>query len=153
MRCATCDTPMNDYDRFCSRCGQRTGGRVPEAPPPVPVQQPRAAPLPADDLRAALDTRHELGERMEPEVVESFLGRIEHSIVARVDARVEQRLRALPGLRNDGGAQRLAIVSMALGIPLSGIGGGIAQLPGLLCVWAGIGVVNLAYNLGGKRHG
>lgn len=152
MRCATCDTPVNDYDRFCSRCGQRTGGRVQVAPPPAPAYQPPAEPLPAAELRAALDTRHELGARMEPEVVDAFLGRVEHAIAARVDARVEQRLGGLPGLRRDANALPLAICSLIFGIPLSGIGGGIAHLPGLLVVWSGIGVVNLAYNLAGRRH-
>jgi hypothetical protein len=34
---------------------------------------------------------------------------------------------------------------MALGIPISAIAGGIADVPGLVVSWAGIAAVNLAY--------
>ncbi len=35
------------------------------------------------------------------------------------------------------------IVSLVLAVPLSAIGGGVAQLPGMLVAWAGIVGVNL----------
>ena len=50
--------------------------------------------LPRDELEAAIAARRELGRAHEPEVVDSFLARIEKQI----DARVEERLLGdLPG--------------------------------------------------------
>jgi hypothetical protein len=39
----------------------------------------------------------------------------------------------------------LAMVSIALGIPLTAISSGTAGLPGMLVVWTGIVLVNLVY--------
>lgn len=44
----------------------------------------------------------------------------------------------------------LAIVSIALGIPLTAIASGTAGLPGLLVAWIGIVLVNIVYGRG--RH-
>ncbi|HEY5483200.1 MAG TPA: hypothetical protein VIK31_05235 [Propionibacteriaceae bacterium] len=46
----------------------------------------------------------------------------------------------------------LAIVSLGVGVPLSGIGGGISGLAGLLIVWVGIVLVNLVYGWTHRRH-
>jgi hypothetical protein len=86
---------------------------------------------------------------MEEEVVESFLSRVERAIDARVDARLMGRL---PGRRRKGedgtdvGGVWLALGSLGTGIPLSGIAAGTSGLPGLLACWAGIVLVNIAYN-------
>ena len=45
----------------------------------------------------------------------------------------------------------LALVSVALGIPLTAIGGGTAGLPGLLVVWTGIVLINFFYSRS-RRH-
>lgn len=45
----------------------------------------------------------------------------------------------------------LAIVSIALGIPLTAISSGTAGLPGLLVVWIGIVLVNVVYARS-RRH-
>ena len=45
-----------------------------------------AAPqIPRDDLIAAARARRELGDELEPAVVEAFLDRVERAIDARVD--------------------------------------------------------------------
>lgn len=41
----------------------------------------------------------------------------------------------------------LAIVSLAIGIPLSAIGAGTNGIPGLLIAWVGIVLVNLVYGM------
>lgn len=41
----------------------------------------------------------------------------------------------------------LAIVSLALGIPLSAIGAGTSGIAGLLIAWVGIVLVNLVYGM------
>ena len=45
----------------------------------------------------------------------------------------------------------LAIVSLALGVPLTAISGEMAGLPGLLIAWVGIVLVNVIY--GWSRRG
>jgi hypothetical protein len=50
-----------------------------------------------------------------------------------------------PQQRPDRTTFVLAIVSIALGIPLTAIASGTAGLPGLLVVWIGIVLVNIVY--------
>lgn len=54
---------------------------------------------------------------------------------------------ALPqhGVRPDRTQFVLAIVSLAIGVPLTGIGAGVSGLPGLLVVWIGIVLVNFVF--------
>lgn len=51
--------------------------------------------------------------------------------------------------RQDRTSFALAIVSMALGVPLTAISLSLAGLPGLLLVWVGIVLVNYFY---GRSH-
>ena len=55
-----------------------------------------------------------------------------------------------PGPRPDRTTFVLAIVSIALGIPLTAIASGTAGFPGLLVAWIGIVLVNFVYARG--RH-
>ena len=55
-----------------------------------------------------------------------------------------------PQQRPDRTTFVLAIVSIALGIPLTAIASGTAGLPGLLVAWVGIVLVNIVYARG--RH-
>ncbi|MFD7590391.1 hypothetical protein ACFV84_33690 [Kitasatospora sp. NPDC059811] len=115
------------------------------------------------DLDAALHARKELGKEYEPELVDSFLSRLDARLDARVERRVAERMddyepahrrrphRPGPGLGRPG--NRLAVISLALGIPLTAIaaspqGGGFF---GLLVSWAGIVGVNFAAAFGNRR--
>lgn len=63
-----------------------------------------------------------------------------------------QQAPTLPvGQRPDRTPFVLAIVSLALGIPLSAIGSSMAGLPGLLVAWVGIVLVNVVYGTGHRR--
>lgn len=96
--------------------------------------------LPRDEVSVAIEARRELGQELEPQVIDGFLERVGHAI----DERVDQRLKK----RGGGGEEiRLAVVSMLFGIPLTGIGAGTTGLAGLVVVWAGIVLVNVAYAL------
>ena len=53
--------------------------------------------------------------------------------------------------RTDRSVFALAIVSLALGVPLTAISGEMAGLPGLLIAWVGIVLVNVIY--GWSRRG
>ncbi|MFF2043355.1 hypothetical protein ACFVVX_23335 [Kitasatospora sp. NPDC058170] len=113
------------------------------------------------DLEAAVQTRKELGKEYESEIVDSFLARLDARLDARVERRVAERLDG-PGqgpagyaYRRRGGRPnaRLPMVSLVLGIPLTGIAAGASSngLLGLMVCWAGIVGVNVAAALGDRR--
>ncbi|AXI77864.1 hypothetical protein [Peterkaempfera bronchialis] len=107
------------------------------------------------DLEAAVQTRKELGPEYEAEIVDSFLARIDAQLDARVERRVAERLTEsgrAPRRPERSFAPRLPIISLALAIPLSGVGAGVSGLPGLLVVWTGIVGVNIAASLGEWRE-
>jgi hypothetical protein len=98
--------------------------------------------LPREEVSVAIETRRELGDELEPQVIDGFLDRVGKAIDERVDA----RLAKLPG---DGGRRQGSVVffSLLFGIPLTGIGAGTTGLAGLVVVWLGIALVNFAYAL------
>ncbi|MFB9466820.1 hypothetical protein [Streptomyces cinereospinus] len=106
------------------------------------------------ELDATLRARGELGEEYESALVESFLEKVDQRIDGAVERRVrrqlaEQQMVVARDARSpkptDSWGERFGfgIVSLVLAVPLSAIGGGIAQLPGLLVAWAGIVGVNV----------
>ena len=104
-----------------------------------------------EDVESAVGARRELGEELEPAVVDAFLDRVERAI----DARVDERLQASKALRrrsDDGGPRlALAIVSLATGIPITAIAADSAEVLGILIAWIGIAAVNVAYAFGRGR--
>ncbi|MFF8674306.1 hypothetical protein [Streptomyces sp. NPDC015242] len=106
------------------------------------------------ELAATLHARSELGEEFEPALVDSFLEKVDQRIDGAVERRVrrqlaEQQMQEARDSRTpratDTWGERFGfgIVSLVLAVPLSAIGGGVAQLPGLLTAWAGIVGVNV----------
>ncbi|MEW9521543.1 hypothetical protein [Streptomyces tubercidicus] len=107
------------------------------------------------ELDATLQTRKELGPEYESELLESFLEKLDENVDRRVRRQLaEQQIQVargtLPPRRAGNGREfwerfGFAALSLALAIPLSAIGAGIAGLPGLLVTWAGIVGVNAAH--------
>jgi hypothetical protein len=95
-----------------------------------------------DEVRAAIEARRELGQELEPELIDAFVERIERRLdeigTARQPARHERS--------GDDKTLALGIVSLAVAIPLTAIGVTQAGLVGLVIVWIGIVLVNLAYS-------
>ncbi|MFD0259977.1 hypothetical protein ACFVH7_17080 [Kitasatospora indigofera] len=126
------------------------------------------------DLDAAVQARKELGKEFESELVDSFLARIDARLDARVEQRVAERLGGYgpagayppadayaqggphghPGRRRGrfGGAGRMPVLSLVMGVPLSGIAAGTSGFMGLLVCWAGIVGVNFAAVQAEKRE-
>jgi len=101
--------------------------------------------LEPDEVRAAAELHRELEPEYRDAVVESFLDRVGKEI----DARVDQRLAAQP--RPQPRTIALAVVSVALGIPLTAIIMSLSksgQLAELAIVWLAIALMNVAYALG-----
>jgi hypothetical protein len=94
-----------------------------------------------DDLAAALEARRELGEELEPEVIDAFLDRIEKRAAARGRERVPAH--APSARRPDWSAFALAICSLGLAVPIVEK----ASFAGEVVMWLAIVAVNLAYNL------
>jgi len=97
-----------------------------------------------DDVSSAVGARRELGEDLEPEVIDAFLERVERGIDARVDARLASK-QVKGTAHQDGSVLTLAIVSLGAGIPITAIAGEFADLLGILVVWMGIVALNVAY--------
>lgn len=106
--------------------------------------------LTPDEIRAAAETHRELGPDYQAAVIESFLDKVGREIDARVDARLSM---VQPGVRaprqpGRGGPLALAIVSLGVGVPLTGIVAGThAGIVALTVIWAAIAVINVAYSL------
>ncbi len=122
------------------------------------------------ELAATLNARRDLGEDYESALVDSFLEKVDQRIDSVVDRRVrrqvaEQQMVVARGSRSPdrssdtwGERYGFGVVSLVAAIPLSGIGGGVAELPGLFVTWAGIVGVNVAWALRnsptlGRRRG
>jgi hypothetical protein len=97
--------------------------------------------VPREELSVAIETRRELGQELEPQVIDGFLERI----CKAIDERVDERLLKRRG--REEGTIGLAVFSLLFGIPLTGIGAGTTGLAGLVVVWLGIVLVNFAYAL------
>ncbi|MFI0350212.1 hypothetical protein [Actinomadura sp. 9N407] len=108
---------------------------------------------PADDLRAALAVRHELGPDFEPEIVESFLERLDRTIEARVDARVNARPAEAPAAERSGTPAELVFASMLGGLLATGVIGVTMQADGIAAVflvWIVVAVINVAHAVAGR---
>ena len=89
-----------------------------------------------EELRVAVKARQELGIDHEDEVIESFLARVQDTIDARVEARVDEELRSLPTRPRfaspSNGRIRIVIgytaACLALSIPIAAVLGEIAVI-------------------------
>ena len=94
--------------------------------------------VPREELAATLEARRELGEALEPELLDSF--------VERIESRLDERLRARrPAPREKQYELALALGSIVSSIPLIAIAGGIAGLPGITVVCAALVLVNVLF--------
>jgi hypothetical protein len=84
--------------------------------------------VPKDEVRAALRARNELGEEMEPAIVEAFVERIERRLAERGD----QGERALARKREH--QKEMVLGSMGIAVPLLAIAAVFAGLAGVVVV-------------------
>ena len=99
-------------------------------------QQDNASADVDEELRVAVNARQELGIDHEDEVIESFLSRVQDTIDARVEARVNEAVRGLPTRPRfaspSNGRARVALGyiagCLALSIPIAAVAGGQVAL-------------------------
>ncbi|MEZ5087148.1 MAG: hypothetical protein R2722_13150 [Tessaracoccus sp.] len=100
------------------------------------------------ELEAALEVRKELGESIEPGLVDSLASKVEATVRRRYEAEIASRHneRTMQGISN-GQRVTVAIVSLVMAIPLTAISAGITGFAGMLLVWTGIIAINIALAL------
>ena len=81
-----------------------------------------------EELRSAIGRRRELGEEMEPAVIDAFVARIEQRLVERDGA----RRAAL--MRKREHQKEMVLASMGISIPLLAIAAIFTGLPGVIAV-------------------
>jgi Flp pilus assembly protein TadB len=91
--------------------------------------------VPRDELRATIEARKELGEDMEPALVDSFVDRIEKELEAR-QRESEQSLR-----RKRKHQQEMVLGSMAISIPLFAMAAIFTGLAGVIVVCTALAVI------------
>jgi hypothetical protein len=91
-----------------------------------------------EEAASAIEARRELGDEMEPAVVDAFVDRVERAIQARA---TETKSRGRSG---DDTGFVLAIVSLGTGIPITAIAADAGGVQGMIVAWLGIVGVNVA---------
>jgi hypothetical protein len=81
-----------------------------------------------EELQSAIEARRELGEEMEPAVIDAFVARIER----RLGEGADERERALTRRRNH--QKEMVLGSMAIAVPLLAIAAVFTGLPGVIAV-------------------
>ncbi len=118
--------------------------------------------IPRADIAASLATSQELGSEYNEAVAEAVAERLEHTVDKRVDAQLAQRWatnqspnqspKAQDERKANGLRFALAVVSLVIAVPLTGIVAGAsstAMAMGML--WAGIAAVNGVFYIATRR--
>ena len=101
--------------------------------------------LTREDVDSLIEARRELGQDMEPALIDAFLDRVEATAEARA---AERRPAKQAGSHGDGRGEQLAlsIISLGTGIPITAIAAEQGGIVGMLVVWAGIVGVNFSFS-------
>jgi hypothetical protein len=91
--------------------------------------------VPRDELQAAIEARKELGEEMEPAVIDSFVERIER----RLTERSAENERALQKRRDH--QKELILGAMGISVPLLALAAIFTGLAGVIVVCATLAVI------------
>jgi hypothetical protein len=109
---------------------------------------------PDDDLAATLAARRELGPDYDAAFVEKVIERVEQTLDDRMST--HKRTQAQVDLQNARDDRKVtltvACVSLGISIPLTAIAETEAGATGILIVWVGLVMINIAYALRGRRH-
>jgi hypothetical protein len=84
--------------------------------------------VPKDELASAIEARKELGNEMEPAIIDAFVARIEQ----RLADRAEQSASALERKRNH--QKEMVLGSMGISVPLLAFAAIFTGLPGVIVV-------------------
>jgi Flp pilus assembly protein TadB len=88
-----------------------------------------------DELRSAIEARKELGDEMEPALIDAFVARIER----RISERADESERALQRKREH--QKEMVLGSMGISVPLLAFAAIFTGLPGVVAVCVAICVI------------
>jgi hypothetical protein len=110
--------------------------------------------MPHDDLAAALAARQELGPDYDAAFVEKVVERVEQTIDVRLNAHSRAQTQHEQQSAKDERklSFTIACVSLGVSVPLTAIAARHADALGMLIVWIGLVMVNMANALRGRRH-
>ena len=94
-------------------------------------------PASENELRAALEARQELGDEMEPAVIDAFVARIERRLADGAD----DRERALKRRRDH--QKDMTLGAMSISVPLLAIAAIFTGLPGVIAVCVALAVIGI----------
>lgn len=110
-------------------------------------------PIDRDEMESLLAARQELGQTMEPALVDSFAQKIMAEVQRQsymqnqqMQQQMQQQMRERPQT-GSGGQLGLGIVSLVMAIPLTAITLDMNYPWMAVVVWVGIVLVNLAFTL------
>jgi hypothetical protein len=106
---------------------------TPQQPEPVSLRR---------ELQVHLDTLKDLGPEYADPLSQSFMDKFEKLVDARIDTRIAQRGGNVPAIGSDQQLKFMA-TTLALGIPITAIAGGIAEIDGIIAVWIALVLINL----------
>jgi hypothetical protein len=95
------------------------------------------------EIEATLAARKEVGRELEPQLVDRFADKVEQEIERRAQELAARRRPGHPA--HNAPMIPLALGSLGIAIPLLGIAGGTAGLPGVIAVCFAIVLVNLLW--------
>jgi hypothetical protein len=95
-----------------------------------------------DELESAIEARKELGDEMEPAVIDAFVARIERRLADHAD----KGQWALQARREH--QKEMVLGSMAVSIPLLAIAAIFTGLPGVIAVCAALAVIAIVSSRG-----
>ena len=94
--------------------------------------------MPRDELHATLEARRELGDELEPALIDAFVERIER----RIGERGEESERSLKAKREH--QKELLLGAMGISVPLFALAAIFVGLPGVIAVCATLAVIAVA---------
>ena len=98
--------------------------------------------VPEEELRSAIAARAELGDDMEPAVIDAFVARIEERVDARLADRSRATERAVQQRREH--QKEMVLGSMAIAIPLLAIAAVFTGLAGVITVCVALVLIAVA---------
>jgi hypothetical protein len=99
-----------------------------------------------EELHAALAARKELGDEMEPAVIDAFVERIEGRLAGRLADEADRSERALQRKREH--QKEMILGSMAISIPLLAIAAVFTGVQGVIVVCVALAVIAIVSSRG-----
>lgn len=108
------------------------------------------------DLSQTMLAQEQAGPAATEELARNFLARVQRDIDEQVDMRVRQLVASgqLPApsakqlKRQQDHSKEVLLGSLGIGVPLTLFGGAFGGLPGIIVVWIGLVLINVAWSRG-----